>query len=505
MARTKYTSRARQELASTPSGDFTRTTPQGMRRVGGGFVPIRNEEINTRRNSPQPTPPTPTQPTPPPLPATTPPQTPVTFVAPSEPVQRRRGRPRKEPDASESISPAAQFEFQPAPAQPANAKRTARRELLSRASVPAPDEPPPTAEPPPPRVKRVAPMTPIQPPQPVPPQEAPPPPMAAAMKNFPRMNFIPTNVPPIPPAEPSSPERRFRKRANYGRVFPPPDRPTEPVDNDKLKPLYYFTPPPQQKGVIPDGPFKYGNNRVATIQSEWPYEKLITPIRYDKVVKERERCPRCLYIKPDGIQCRLRTCKTGPYCWQHTSKSSKLRVTKSKEEGAGQGLFAWGGVQVAAVGKVVFRAGEEIMNYHLRAEIYTQRQNRAIYRVPFPQANETAEQREHRFAEALNVYGIQDKDASQLVPTDTEYIIDTRAANSNVARYANDCRRPGNECQQIYNAYVEDGILKATRDIYHGEEIIWSYGAEYWNIMPNNRRQRNQHEEFVRNVKIVTG
>ena len=51
-------------------------------------------------------------------------------------------------------------------------------------------------------------------------------------------------------------------------------------------------------------------------------------------------CRQCTFVKGDGHRCQRRTCKTLPYCWQHTSSQLGVKVGPSTIPGAGSGLFA---------------------------------------------------------------------------------------------------------------------------------------------------------------------
>lgn len=51
-------------------------------------------------------------------------------------------------------------------------------------------------------------------------------------------------------------------------------------------------------------------------------------------------CRQCTFVKGDGHRCQRRTCKTLPYCWQHTTTQLGVKVGPSTIPGAGSGLFA---------------------------------------------------------------------------------------------------------------------------------------------------------------------
>ena len=51
-------------------------------------------------------------------------------------------------------------------------------------------------------------------------------------------------------------------------------------------------------------------------------------------------CQQCEFMKPDGTQCKRRTCKALPYCYQHTEKALGVKIADSLIPHAGKGLFA---------------------------------------------------------------------------------------------------------------------------------------------------------------------
>lgn len=51
-------------------------------------------------------------------------------------------------------------------------------------------------------------------------------------------------------------------------------------------------------------------------------------------------CHQCAFIKPGGQRCKRKTCKTLPYCYQHTESQLGVKVAPSGIPGAGSGLYA---------------------------------------------------------------------------------------------------------------------------------------------------------------------
>jgi hypothetical protein len=115
----------------------------------------------------------------------------------------------------------------------------------------------------------------------------------------------------------------------------------------------------------------------------------------------------------------------------------------------GKGLFAFGKNR-----QIIFRRQDIIAQY--KGEFLT------------------ADQLERRYpGDTLGEYVIQDGDI----------IIDARNTNSGVGRYANDCNgriRRGQQCNAKFETRRNNIYLIAKKNIYAGEEILVSYGREYW-------------------------
>lgn len=75
------------------------------------------------------------------------------------------------------------------------------------------------------------------------------------------------------------------------------------------------------------------------------------------------------------------------------------------------------------------------------------------------------------------------------------HVIDAGNYTRAKARYANDGRGLKRIPGMLNNAaYVEDGnkvYIESTRDIAPGEEILVSYGKEYWDVIRHNLRLEN--------------
>jgi len=157
-------------------------------------------------------------------------------------------------------------------------------------------------------------------------------------------------------------------------------------------------------------------------------------------------CDRCTAETREKRRCTRRTCIYGPFCWQHTNKFEKLKVASSVF--GGRGLFCFGPPR-----EVVFRKSDIIAEY--TGDVLTPQELERIYP-----------------GDTLAEYTVQTPNR----------IVDAKRTNAGVARYANDCR--GRIKRGMCNAeFVEKRrriYLRALRNISSGDEILVSYGEEYW-------------------------
>lgn len=165
-------------------------------------------------------------------------------------------------------------------------------------------------------------------------------------------------------------------------------------------------------------------------------------------------CSQCTAVTK-GRRCKRKSCKTGPFCWQHTQLRLKLSVKKSTVAAAGLGLFVHNPKDPQAV---VFKEGDVVIDYT------GQRMTKSELDRKYP----------------------GDTDAPYAMENDIEgYFVDAVKTNSGVARYANDCSPAGIErCNASLSGYHKEGVFKlaiiANKDLKHGVEIFVSYGSEYW-------------------------
>lgn len=218
----------------------------------------------------------------------------------------------------------------------------------------------------------------------------------------------------------------------------------------------------------------------------------------------KTRCKQCDFRKPNGEQCRLRTCQDHKYCWMHLVKKHKVRIAPSelwlqydreqrckhcKHRGPfegklcarhfrqehpdwprnepfpkgfrlpGKGLFATQSIRRSAEEKkrLVFDKGEVIGIY--LGSIRDKEEVDARYDIPGQ-------------VERIAPYAFQ---------TNNGVIYDALCVR-NFMGYANDAH---NNAQGLRaNAEVREeprgAVVYARRKIYEGEEILFNYGRSYW-------------------------
>ena len=136
-------------------------------------------------------------------------------------------------------------------------------------------------------------------------------------------------------------------------------------------------------------------------------------------------------------------CCTGKQCWQHLKKEQGLRVKQSEIAGAGFGLFT----------TKPFRKNQKIANYT------GENLSRAAIESRYP-GNTRGE------------YVLCDGDRPN------SRCVDGRKTNSSAARFANDARGTN---KRNNARFLQRGFgIKAKQNIPAGQEILVSYGRDYW-------------------------
>jgi len=157
------------------------------------------------------------------------------------------------------------------------------------------------------------------------------------------------------------------------------------------------------------------------------------------------RTERCQAItKRRGLNRRcLHTTSKGSLCWQHLKAKKGLRIKESNIPSAGLGLFTTKFIPVGAI----------ICKY----------------------TGDTVIEEDPDYG---NPYALQVKERP---PT----YIDASRSNTAEGRYANDGKSMRkNNSYLLYNRKKKEGYLEAARDINANEEILCSYGDDYWKGEP---------------------
>lgn len=170
-----------------------------------------------------------------------------------------------------------------------------------------------------------------------------------------------------------------------------------------------------------------------------------------------ERCQAITKRRGLNRQCKHTTTR-GVFCWQHLKAQKGLRIKKSNIPTAGLGLFTTKFIPAGAV----------ICKY----------------------TGDTVIEEDRDWG---NPYALQVKERP---PT----YIDASRSNTAEGRYANDGKSVRkNNSYLLYNRRKQEGYLQSARDIQPNEEILCSYGDDYWKgetkqvaVIPKLRRPQQQ-------------
>lgn len=157
------------------------------------------------------------------------------------------------------------------------------------------------------------------------------------------------------------------------------------------------------------------------------------------------------------VVCQSPCCRTAtniaPYCWRHALKLAKIKVRDSTIPGAGKGLFAQSTWRSPAHGPrtLVFKKKDVIAEY--LGEVIDE-------------------------AELGRRYGTERAPYTIWV-CDGTYVDAARLRS--YAAMANDARGHGRcNARFTHGSATRPPEIRATRDIYNGDEILVSYGDAYW-------------------------
>ena len=200
----------------------------------------------------------------------------------------------------------------------------------------------------------------------------------------------------------------------------------------------------------------------------------------------KKRCSRCKYIRSNSNRCKLRSCYDKNYCWIHLQKKYKVKIAQSRVRinghSIGLGLFAKTNKQLPANILSKIRMNRMSKDEKKRYLIFKTGDIIGKY------------EGEHMTREQLNNRYDTKNDIIEpyVVEVKKDYYIDSLCLRNHTS-YANDARNTTfkNNAKLTSKLY-----LKATKNIWCGQEIFWNYGASYFkgehlNIKVNKNRQRN--------------
>jgi hypothetical protein len=183
-----------------------------------------------------------------------------------------------------------------------------------------------------------------------------------------------------------------------------------------------------------------------------PYQYNFRNLNNQIIVQCDLTCTQCKGRTRTGNRCSRNTCIGVNYCWYHLISVKHLKIQNSNLHG--KGLFAYLGKR-STPNDLVFHTGDEIIIYDGR--VVNSRRIHDTYR-------------EYTAPYAVRIYGSQNmKDAACL---------------RGIGSIANTHRNPDLRNARLVTKVTprtlrRSVVLEATRDIYHGEEIINDYGHEY--------------------------
>lgn len=170
-------------------------------------------------------------------------------------------------------------------------------------------------------------------------------------------------------------------------------------------------------------------------------------------------CEQCSAQSASGARCKRVVCIGLPYCWQHTRSICHVTIRDGVH---GKGLFAW---TPGAGHARVFEPGDPIVVYGGDYLVTAQIDQRYGPRTTAPYALQITQ----------------------------NHIVDA-ACKRGIGSVANAPRGTNKKTNAEYAINHTTGtmILKATRPIYGGQEILVGYGAAYWNAHKGTHRTRRR-------------
>lgn len=212
-----------------------------------------------------------------------------------------------------------------------------------------------------------------------------------------------------------------------------------------------------------------------------------------------QMCSQCSYMIAPGRRCKQRSCVDHRLCWQHLRKEFKLRIAPSQLQ-----------IDGVSVGRGVFALTDKPLSTRLLARLKNgkasarERQQYLVFATDAeiaPYAGQTLTKKElddlydykdhnDELVEQTGPYTVNDN-VEGTIPDDGS--IRDALCVRNVAAYVNDPHgsKDAKANVEMHFKVPDTGplkkkrtagifIIKATRDIFQGEEILLNYGQDYW-------------------------
>jgi hypothetical protein len=185
-------------------------------------------------------------------------------------------------------------------------------------------------------------------------------------------------------------------------------------------------------------------------------------------------CRPCEAKTKAGHTCKLTACRDTHYCTRHLKVRYNVVVAKSRIPNAGFGLFASTSTypRGRTSRKLIFLSGTDILPYEGR--LVDKRWVDQVY--------------DYNRKNAAGVVEKVSVTAPYAMARDSDGKIIDAACSRGAAGYANDSYL---HPERNNAEFTPKGYVRATKDIYEGDEILVTYGEEYW------------HSDGVHNLKTV--
>lgn len=176
-------------------------------------------------------------------------------------------------------------------------------------------------------------------------------------------------------------------------------------------------------------------------------------VRRNHHIDLKLKSQRCRHRKNDNTLCKKRCLIGVDKCWMHTLSDHHLRIRDSNIPKAGKGLFV---TRKVAPDIAIFKKGDSICKYN--GETLTARQTRKRYGIP--NTNILYDR-----SYAVNVNGGKCEDAARI-----------RGIGSLINYHHSPNLR---NCSFVLNAKTNRMGIRATKNIYNGQELFLAYGGMY--------------------------